>query len=107
MLGHVDDHQGPAVFFELSAIQPGDEVLVVLADGSRVRFAVTSVATYLKTQFPDALVYGSYGTRKLELVTCGGSFDQSTGSYLSNVVVSSSLVSATSTRDPATLPMAH
>jgi hypothetical protein len=95
ILGHVDDHEGPAIFFELSTLRPGDELLVVLADGSRVRFAVSTVSTYLKSQFPDALVYGSHGSSELELVTCGGAFDRSTGSYLSNVVVSSNLVSIT------------
>jgi hypothetical protein len=37
-------------------------------------------------------VYGSHGYSALQLVTCGGKFDTRTRSYLSNVVVYTSLV---------------
>jgi hypothetical protein len=54
------------------------------------------VAMYPKNQFPARLVYGSRGYAALQLVTCGGAFDTSTRSYLSNVVVYTSLVATTS-----------
>jgi len=50
-------------------------------------FTVTSVRTYAKDQFPTAAVYGPVPDAELRLITCGGVFDRSTGSYLSNVVV--------------------
>jgi hypothetical protein len=53
---------------------------------------------YSKSAFPDRLVYGSHGTRSLQLVTCGGVFDQATGHYESNIVVFSHLVSVTKTK---------
>ena len=68
---------------------------VSLADGAVAHFAVTAVASYLKTQFPGQQVYGSHGFRALQLVTCGGQFDSSTGHYLSNIVVYTSLVATT------------
>jgi hypothetical protein len=68
---------------------------VSLADGAVAHFAVTTVASYLKTQFPAQKVYASHGDRALQLVTCGGQFDSSTGHYLSNVVVYTSLVATT------------
>jgi len=95
ILGHVDSYQGPGVFFELRALQAGDQVQVTLADGVVANFAVTAVATYTKTQFPAQQVYGSHGTSALQLVTCGGTFDTQTGHYLSNIVVYTSFVSAT------------
>jgi len=52
-----------------------------------------SVAMYDKAVFPADLVYGQHGISQLQLVTCGGVLDGATGSYLSNVVVFSSLVS--------------
>jgi hypothetical protein len=52
---------------------------------------VTSVVSYLKTDFPDQMVYTSDGHSALQLVTCGGVFDSATGHYLSNVVVYTSL----------------
>jgi sortase (surface protein transpeptidase) len=93
ILGHVDSYQGPAVFFQLRTLQPGDQVDVTLADGVTAHFVVRQVAMYPKTNFPTLAVYGSHGYSALQLVTCGGVFDSQTGHYLSNVVVYTSLVS--------------
>ncbi len=92
ILGHVDSQAGPAVFFELRSLVTGDLVNVTLADGVTARFSVTSATMYPKTSFPDQLVYTSHGYSALQLVTCGGAFDEQTGHYLSNVVVYTSLV---------------
>jgi len=43
----------------------------------------------------DQKVYGPHGYRALQLVTCGGTFDNATGHYLSNVVAYTALVSTT------------
>ena len=91
MLGHVDSRTGPAVFFDLRNLSPGDGVIVVLADHLREHFTVRSVSTYDKPTFPARLVYGNRSHRSLNLVTCGGAFDSSTRSYLANVVVSTRL----------------
>jgi hypothetical protein len=95
ILGHVDDYKGPAAFYRLRSLRAGDKVDVGLADGAVAHFAVTAVANYLKTQFPAQQVYGSHGIRGLQLVTCGGQFNSSTGHYLSNTVVYTSLVGTT------------
>ena len=95
ILGHVDDYKSPAAFYRLRSLRPGDQVDVSLADGAVAHFAVTTVASYLKTQFPAQKVYASHGDRALQLVTCGGQFDSSTGHHLSNVVVYTSLVATT------------
>jgi sortase (surface protein transpeptidase) len=92
ILGHVDSLAGPAVFFELRSLVTGDIVNVTLADGVTAQFSVTSATMYPKTSFPDQLVYTSHGYSGLQLVTCGGVFDEQTGHYLSNVVVYTSLV---------------
>jgi hypothetical protein len=91
ILGHVDSYEGPAVFFKLRSLVAGDSVNVTLADGVAAQFKVTSVASYLKTNFPDEAVYTSHGYSALQLVTCGGVFDTATGHYLSNIVVFTSL----------------
>jgi Sortase domain len=94
ILGHVDSYQGPAVFFRLRTLRPGDQVVVALADGVTAHFVVRRVTMYSKSQFPTVLVYGSHGYSGLQLVTCGGVFDTKTRHYLSNVVVYTSLVSS-------------
>lgn len=106
ILGHVDTYQGPGIFFQLRTLLDGDQVQVTLADGAVTTFAVSNVVQYTKTAFPADLVYQSQGRSELQLVTCGGAFDEATGHYLSNVVVYTTFVSATApTTPPApTLP---
>ena len=95
ILGHVDSYQGPAVFFKLRSLVAGDAVDVSLADGVIAQFKVTSVAMYLKTDFPTQAVYASHGISALQLVTCGGVFDTQSGHYLSNLIVYTSLEALT------------
>ena len=87
VLGHVDSTAGPAVFYRLRELRPGDRVEVVRADGSTVRFAVDRTEQYPKTRFPTDDVYYPTLTPRLRLVTCGGSFDPAVGSYRANVIV--------------------
>jgi len=97
--GHVDSYGGPAVFFRLGALRPGDAIDVTLANGVTAIFRVTGVREYAKDKFPATLIYGPAQYAALRLITCGGAFDSSTGHYLSSTVVFASL---TSSRRPAT-----
>ena len=92
--GHVDSKRGPAVFFRLGSLRPGDAVDVTLADGITAIFRVTGVREYLKSNFPAKSIYGASGYAGLRLITCGGTFDYATGHYLSSTVVFASLVSS-------------
>jgi len=92
--GHVDTYLGPAVFFRLGALHPGDSIDVRLADGITAVFRVTGVRQYLKSRFPAKTIYGATGFAALHLITCGGVFDYTTRSYLSSTVVFASLTSA-------------
>jgi hypothetical protein len=92
--GHVDSTQGPAVFFRLGALSPGDTIDVRLADGVTAIFRVTGVREYAKSQFPAKAIYGATDYAALRLITCGGVFDYTTGHYLSSTVVFASLVSS-------------
>ena len=49
--------------------------------------------SYPKDDFPTAAVYGAVPDPELRLITCGGTFDYSTRSYLSNTVVYATEVS--------------
>jgi len=87
ILGHVDSVSGPAAFYKLAALRPGNKVYVTLSNGHVVGFKVIGLRMYQKTTFPDKLVYGYHPYSALQLVTCGGIFDVATGHYLSNIVV--------------------
>lgn len=87
IVGHVDSYLGPGVFFRLRELRPADRIYVRRADGSLAVFRVTAVHEFLKDRFPTAAVYGPVPDAQLRLITCGGTFDPSLRSYLSNVVV--------------------
>jgi sortase (surface protein transpeptidase) len=85
--GHIDSKTGPAVFFKVPKLAPGDAVFVRRRDGSQIRFTVERTAHYPKTRFPSAAVYGRTRRPALRLITCSGTFDRATGHYLDNTVV--------------------
>jgi hypothetical protein len=88
LLGHVDSAwSGPAVFYRLGDLRPGESVRVTRADHVVAVFRIYSVALYPKDAFPTGRVYGRTRHPELRLITCGGPFDESTGSYLDNTVV--------------------
>jgi len=84
--GHVDNQQGPAIFYRLRELEVGDKIQVVRG-GATVTFTVSSTAWYPKTAFPTAKVYGPTPDRELRLITCGGVFDHALRSYKDNLVV--------------------
>jgi sortase family protein len=87
--GHIDSYLGPGVFYRLRDLHRGNRIYVRQADGRLAVFRVTGVHQYPKARFPTAAVYGPVPDAELHLITCGGTFDYATHSYLSNVVVNS------------------
>ena len=84
--GHVDTTTGPAVFYRLNRLRPGD-VIEVARDGGWVGFRVVEVSRYPKDRFPTTRVYGPTPDPQLRLITCSGAFDNAQGSYVDNTVV--------------------
>ena len=90
--GHIDSYLGPGIFYRLRELHPGNRIYVRQADGRTAVFQITEVHQYPKAHFPSAAVYGPVPDAELRLITCGGTFDYATRSYLSNVVVYSTEV---------------
>jgi len=84
--GHVDNAEGPAVFYELGALKKGSRIDVRRRDGSTAVFTVYAVEVYDARDFPDEKVYGAAHRPELRVITCGGGYSKSTG-YQGNVVV--------------------
>ncbi|MEU8054274.1 MULTISPECIES: class F sortase [Micromonospora] len=88
IVGHVDSRDtGPAVFFNLGRLRPGDRIHITRADNRTATFTVDDIRAYPKTRFPTALVYGTSPTPQLRLITCGGRFDQRHHTYPDNLIV--------------------
>jgi len=80
--GHVDYHDyGPAVFWDLQKLDPGDEIVIHLRDGSEYKYSVQ----WNRTIDPAAIswneVVAATPQESVTMITCAGTFDSSTRSY--------------------------
>jgi Sortase domain len=95
ILGHVDSHTvGAAVFYHLGDLKPGDLINVTRTDRTVAVFRVYGVASFAKTKFPTALVYGPNTKPELRLITCGGAYNPQRHEYIKNVVAVATMVSS-------------
>ncbi|AJP05092.1 peptidase C60 [Streptomyces cyaneogriseus subsp. noncyanogenus] len=85
VVGHVDNTQGPAVFYGLGALQKGNKVELSRQDGRTAVFEVYGLEVFEKDDFPGDRVYASKGAPELRVITCGGGFSEQNG-YEGNVV---------------------
>jgi len=93
ILGHIDSYTGPAVFFYLGQLEPGDDVFVDRADGSTAHFKVESLERPRQSEFPTERVYGNIDHAGLRLITCSGIYVKGNQRYTHNLVVYARLVS--------------
>ncbi|MCX4766843.1 class F sortase [Streptomyces sp. NBC_01275] len=91
VVGHVDNKQGPAVFYGLGALKKGNRVDVARLDGKTAVFEVYGIEVFEKNNFPGDRVYASKGSPELRVITCGGGFSKGSG-YDGNVVAFARLV---------------
>ncbi|MEV5486667.1 class F sortase [Streptomyces bobili] len=91
VVGHVDNTQGPAVFYGLGALKKGNHVEVARRDGKTAVFEIYGIEVFEKNNFPGDRVYASKGSPELRVITCGGGFSKANG-YDGNVVAFARLI---------------
>ncbi|HUG17077.1 MAG TPA: class F sortase [Thermomicrobiales bacterium] len=89
--GHLDSTSGPAVFYRLGDLAPGDEVYVTTSAGVDLRFVVQGVEAYDASDAPLERIFGAADAAQLNLITCSGRFNRSTGEYDERLVVYTTL----------------
>jgi LPXTG-site transpeptidase (sortase) family protein len=88
MAGHLDYiNYGAAVFYRLRDLRPGDDLQVVLSDGTQVKYVVESVTSYDEATAPIADIVGRTPNEAITLITCAGSFDRTSREYNKRLVV--------------------
>ncbi|WP_084599539.1 class F sortase [Pontibacillus chungwhensis] len=85
--GHVDSYKGPAVFFYLKDLEKGDEVTVTDKDGEKRTYIVKALESYPYDNSPIEEIFGTTDKKRLNLITCTGTFDQETNNHLERLVV--------------------
>lgn len=86
--GHVDYVTiGPAVFWNLRNLKPGDKIQIARQDGKTVTFTVQKTESYDQGNFPTKEVYSNINYPGLRLITCDGNFSYVTHHYSNDLVV--------------------
>ncbi|MEZ0480964.1 class F sortase [Planococcus sp. SSTMD024] len=89
--GHVDDLDGPAVFWDLTELEPGDEI-VVSGDDRELRFQVHTMKSVPLDLADVDSVFGYHSSPELVLITCSGIYDYDRGTREERLIVYASLV---------------
>jgi len=80
--GHRDWHTGRAgIFGRLGELRSGDNVSVVLTDGSRVTYVVALSVLIAPDEMPIGDIIGVTPVETLTLITCEGTFDATSRDY--------------------------
>jgi sortase (surface protein transpeptidase) len=88
LVGHRDGRVGgPGVFYNVGALDVGDEIVVVDEAGERWRYEVQSREAIERTALPAAELFRKEGDQMLVLISCGGVYDRALGGYRDNIVV--------------------
>lgn len=84
---HVDNQNGPDVFYRLDELDKGDEVTVVDRSGHRHRFTVMGTEAVDKDELPYERIWSNVDRPVLRLITCAGDYDHEAGEYRDNLIV--------------------
>jgi Sortase domain len=84
--GHAGYPNQPMMFGKLATLRRGDQVVVVLSDGSKRLFLVESMSTVAAGVAPPGLGE-PYGPPRLTLITCTGHFDDHNHFYSQRLMV--------------------
>ena len=84
--GHAGYPDAPLLFGKLRKLHSGDQIVVVLADGSRRLFLVDSMAIWAAGTGPPDMGE-PYGPARLTLITCTGPFDDHYKTYADRLAV--------------------
>lgn len=80
--GHVDNGLGlDGVFKRLKDVKAGDEIFVQTQSGDTLRFVVEETDSYLVTSAPLTRIFNRGDMRRLNLITCDGTWDAAEESY--------------------------
>ena len=85
---HVDYvNVGPAVFWNLKDLEPGDIIDIRLNDGTVYRYAVNFKQQYDSATAPVNEIVGATPKESVTLITCSGTFNSATHQYDKRLVV--------------------
>ncbi|WBL15631.1 class F sortase [Sutcliffiella sp. NC1] len=87
LAGHVDGYVGPAIFYNLKKLQQGDFVSIIDENGHKLVFVVIKKETFPYQDAPLQQVFGPTNKRRLNLVTCTGTWNRKIRTHMERLVV--------------------
>lgn len=92
--GHVQGKYRPGIFKRLDRLQVGDIFTITFGDHSQKKFKIAASRRFEISQATKALFdHRADISHQLNLITCGGKYDQTTNNYLQRLVVTAKLIS--------------
>ncbi len=90
--GHFDHYTGPAVFYNLRKLQPGDHIQVSDEAGKVLTFQVNRVESFPASEAPIDQIFEQKEGAHLNLITCSGKFNKKKQEHARRLVVFSELI---------------
>ncbi len=87
MAGHLDNPKGPSIFWDLKKLVPGSRIFISDNKGQEMVFEVYDNENYPFDSAPLEKIFGTASNVQLNLITCGGVFDQKSQNYDRRLVV--------------------
>ncbi|UNK16207.1 class F sortase [Paenibacillus sp. N3/727] len=87
LAGHVDSYTGPAIFYPLKKIKPGEPVVLSDREGKYLVFKVIAVESYPTAEAPIEKIFGDTDIEQLNLITCTGKYNRKKGEHEKRLVV--------------------
>lgn len=92
MYGHLNTTSSTAIFWKLRNVRVGDTVIVTNDKGQRLKFRVTSRQLYARNAAPLRSILGATTKRRLNLMTCAGTWSSRVRNYSHRLVVYTELL---------------
>jgi LPXTG-site transpeptidase (sortase) family protein len=85
--GHVDNYTGPAIFYPLKHLKPGDFVFLFDQNNQYMKYEVLEVQSYYTQEAPLDKIFGDSTEKQLNLITCTGKYDRRKKEHEKRLVV--------------------
>ncbi len=99
--GHVDGLTSPGIFKRLGQLKKDDKFVIELGNGSELNYVVASASVVANDQAAGVLFsQDPKVSSQLNLITCGGAFNRASKSYEQRVIITATLLPASSSGRP-------
>ncbi|MBE4907325.1 class F sortase [Bacillus luteolus] len=75
LAGHVDSYLGPGIFFHLENVTLNDKIIITDGHNREITYRITKIEKYPYQDGPLEEIFGFTSQKRLQLITCTGSYN--------------------------------